>query len=186
MALIFLLGYMGAGKTTLGSAVAAASGARFIDLDQYIEAQARRSVSEIFARQGEAVFRDLETDALRQIAAESAADDSLPVIVACGGGTPCRPVNMQIMNDSGLTVFLEASLPKLVSRLVAERSARPLIASLDDSSLESFIAEALARRMPHYAKAACRFNADSLDSRQQIDESVSRFISRFLKNDNKL
>lgn len=186
MALIFLLGYMGAGKTTLGSAVAATGNARFIDLDQYIEAQAGQSVSEIFARQGEAAFRDLETEALRQIASATAGSDNLPVIVACGGGTPCRLVNMQIMNAAGLTVFLEASLSKLVARLSAERSARPLIASLDDSSLESFIAEALARRMPHYSRAACRFNADELDSRRQIDETVSRFIARFLINDNKL
>ena len=98
----FLIGYMGSGKTTLGRAVAARTGIRFIDLDDYIEEREGCSIREIFASRGEDAFRAIERDALQEV---SRMADTL---VACGGGTPCFGDNMDLLNRCGLTVYLDA------------------------------------------------------------------------------
>jgi shikimate kinase len=95
---VFLIGYMGCGKTTLGEVLARQMGVPFIDLDEYIEHQQGMTIVEIFASDGEARFRELETAALRDVAAAGGA------IVACGGGTPCHGDNMALMNQTGITV----------------------------------------------------------------------------------
>lgn len=189
--LIYLIGYMGAGKTTLGSAVAHATAARFIDLDDYIEAREGITISEIFRLRGETEFRRLETEALATLSREVAApgqppfsgaetSTSRPLIIACGGGTPCHNGNMDLMNATGTTIYLEASPDTLVRRLSAERSRRPLVASMTPEQLPAFIAAALADRLPHYTRAAHRFCADNLDSIPEITRSVDAFIARFL------
>ncbi len=174
---------MGAGKTTLGAAVAKSAAARFVDLDDYIEQQQGMTISQIFATCGEPRFRQLESQALEQLATESVAGIR-PTIIACGGGTPCHNGNIDRMNTLGTTIYLEASIDKLVSRLTAERSRRPLIASMTSAQLPEYINAALSQRLPHYSKAMARFNADNLDSAEQIEQSVALFIDRFLPNSN--
>lgn len=181
MSLIFLIGYMGSGKTTLGHAVAAASGARFIDLDDYIEADAGTSISSIFATKGEPEFRRMESLALHSLIDQALSHTGQPTIVACGGGTPCQPGNMDLMNRSGITVWLDVAIPRLIERLTAERSRRPLVASLSDQELPLFITRALADREPFYSQASHRFDASLLDSTDQIEQSVDKFINLFLK-----
>lgn len=170
---IFLIGFMGSGKSTLGRALAEATGLDFIDLDTYIERRFHANIREIFAREGEAGFRELERRMLEEV---SQFQD---VIIACGGGTPCFFDNIHTMNRSGQTVFLEASHSRLLERLKAGRRRRPLIAAMTDDELSDYITDALNRRMPHYSQAYDTFCADWLDSRQMIDESVALFISRF-------
>lgn len=170
---IFLIGFMGSGKSTLGRALAEATGLDFIDLDTYIERRFHANIREIFAREGEAGFRELERRMLEEV---SQFQD---VIIACGGGTPCFFDNIHTMNRSGQTVFLEASHSRLLERLKAGRRRRPLIAAMTDDELSAYITDALNRRMPHYSQASDTFCADWLDSRQMIDESVALFISRF-------
>lgn len=165
---------MGCGKTTLGNAVARSTSMRFIDLDQLIEQEQGMTVREIFARHGEQHFRELERLALERVA--SLHD----VIIATGGGTPCQPGLMELMNRHGLTVHLTASPEVLYRRLLAARDSRPLIASLDDDSLREFIDTALARRLPHYSKASATFCSDHLESEQEIASSVGAFVNRFL------
>lgn len=103
---IFLIGYMGSGKTTLGRGVESRAHVSFIDLDDYIEEREGMTVSEIFKARGETGFRKAERECL----AELAAKDNL--LVACGGGTPCFFDNMEVMNSSGTTVWLDASVDK--------------------------------------------------------------------------
>lgn len=175
MSPIYLIGFMGSGKTTLGRALAAATGLRFIDLDEYIEEKSGASVSEIFATRGEAAFRELERLTLLEV---SRMDD---VIVACGGGTPCFGSNMELMNSTGLTVLLEASFPRLLERLTEGSAKRPLIAAMGSHELEEYIRRTVEARMPFYSKARQRFGSDELETAEMIAASVARFTDRFLK-----
>ncbi len=169
---IFLIGFMGSGKTTLGRAVSIATGLPFIDLDQWIEEHQGCPVSTIWQRHGEQTFRRLEREALELLSKRC------DVIVACGGGTPCFFDNMNLMQRRGITVWLDASRPRLLSRLREAQAQRPLIASIaSDDELDAYIADALTRRNPHYSRAAVRFPADRLDTVAQLEQSVAEFIA---------
>lgn len=171
---IFLIGYMGSGKSTVGRHVAALTGMQFIDLDSYIENRYRATVRELFARYGEDGFRTREQAMLHE------AGEFEDVIVACGGGTPCFFDNMEWMNAHGTTVLLDVSIDRLHERLLRGRHKRPLIADKTDEELREFIVEALAARMPHYTKAALRFKAENLDNEQE-KEVTAREFARFLR-----
>ena len=97
------MGFMGAGKTTLGKALAAHLGVSFIDLDQYIESRFMKSVSQIFATRGEQGFREIESRLLREVG------EFDNVIVSCGGSTPLIGDNMDYMLSQGQTVYLKGS-----------------------------------------------------------------------------
>ncbi len=176
---IFLLGFMGCGKTTLGRALHHATGLDFVDLDEAIEARAGMSVRDIFNRHGEAEFRRMEREQLRLEGMRARA------IVACGGGTPCQHGNMALMNRLGTTVWLQAPVDVLTRRLRQARHQRPLIATLGDTELELFVAETLHRRSPHYAMAKHTFDSSYLEDADQIARSVSAFTERFLHADSK-
>lgn len=179
-AIVFLLGYMASGKTTLGRALAKALDCRFIDLDEYIELTCGKTVSQIFEDNGESHFRVLETKALEHIT-RNIHDDS--VIVACGGGTPCFADNMRIMNSAGLTVWLDAPADVIIRRLVADRSARPLVKKLSEGSeLEKYVIENLERRSPHYSRASAKFDSSRLECEEEIADSVAKFIENFINN----
>ncbi len=167
---IFLIGYMGSGKSTMGRVVSRMTGVPFIDLDNYIEGRFRQTIKEIFAENGEARFREIERNMLHEVA------DFENVIVACGGGTPCFFDNMEYMNEHGVTVFLDTPIDKLHSRLMRGRHKRPLIAQKNDEELRDFIIEALAKRMEHYGKARVKFSADKLESEHEIEETAKEFI----------
>lgn len=170
---IFLIGFMGSGKSTLAKALGRATGLDYIDLDTYIERRFHANVSEIFAREGQARFRELERRMLHEVA------DFENVIVACGGGTPCFFDNMEFMNSKGLTVRLDASLGRLLERLSKGRRRRPLIKDMTDAELETYIAAELERRMAFYGRAQETFGADRLDDSSQIEESIKEFTTRF-------
>lgn len=168
---IFLIGYMASGKTTFGRALAIATGRRFVDLDEYVEQTKGCSVSEIFKRYGEDEFRRAETDALKLLAAEE------NLIIACGGGTPCQDGNMELMNRSGLTVWLDASVDVLLRRLRLESSKRPLVASLNQGDeLARYVEGHLEGRLPHYSRAKLRFDSSRLENETQIAETVDKFL----------
>lgn len=170
---IFIIGYMGCGKSTLGRNVAAVTDIDFIDLDNYIEKRFHASVREIFAQKGEEGFRKIERAMLREVA------DFENVIVACGGGTPCFFDNMELMNSKGTTVFLNTSLDKLHTRLMRGRHKRPLIADKSDDELREFIMNGLESRMPFYAKASVNFAGDLLENEVEVADTARRFISLF-------
>jgi shikimate kinase len=166
MVRVFLMGFMGAGKTTLGKALAAHLGVSFIDLDQYIESRFMKSVSQIFATRGEQGFREIESRLLREVG------EFDNVIVSCGGSTPLIGDNMDYMLSQGQTVYLKCSNETLLSRLKTARSQRPLIASKTDDELAQFIESETKRREPGYLRAEFICPGDRLESRGQISETI--------------
>lgn len=169
---IFLIGYMGCGKSTLGRIASSMSDRSFIDLDSYIEGRFHATVREIFAERGEERFRELERAMLHEV---GLFED---VIVACGGGTPCFFDNMEWMNAHGTTVYLDTSVDKLFARLKRGRHKRPLIAEKTDEELRDFIVKALEERMPHYSKAKIVFRSDLLDSESEKADTARRFLQQ--------
>ena len=174
MVRIFLIGYMGSGKTTLGKAFARTLGLEFIDLDWYIEGRFHKSVSQIFAEKGERGFRKTERKMLHEVG------EFEDVVVAAGGGTPCFFDNIDYMNKAGQTVFLDVPTEVLFRRLKVGKAKRPLLAGKSDDQLVNTITTALAKRLPYYEKASYRLNASMLESRSQINESVEN-LRRILK-----
>ena len=168
MTRIFLIGYMGAGKTTLGKAFARAMGLTFVDLDWYIEERYHKTVRQIFEERGEDGFRELEKRMLHE------ASDFENVVISVGGGTPCFFDNMDYMNQVGETVFLDVDNQVLFRRLKVAKQQRPLLANKTDEELMAFIQEALEKRLPHYTKAKHVFNGELLENRYQIQQSVER------------
>jgi len=144
---IFLIGFMGCGKSTIGRALASALNFTFIDLDTFLEKRYFRSIPQIFAEEGEAGFRLKERKILEEV---SAFDD---VIVATGGGVPCFFDNMDLMNKTGFCVFLDVDTDSLVNRLIHAKTERPLIKEKSPEELHVFIEGLLAKRRPFYEKA---------------------------------
>lgn len=172
---IFVLGYMASGKTTFGRALARALNRQFIDLDFYIEQRYRTTINRIFSESGEAAFRDMESRMLREVG------DFENVVIACGGGTPCFNNNMDYMTERGLTVFLETSVERIMERLKANSSRRPLMAGKSETDMRQAVIDGIATRMPHYGRAKISFCGEKLESRSQIADSVNTFIAAHLK-----
>ena len=168
MTRIFLIGYMGAGKTTLGKAFARAMGLTFIDLDWYIEERFHKTIRELFTERGEDAFRDLERRMLHE------AGEFEDVVISVGGGTPCFFDNVDYMNSVGETVFLDVDIRVLFRRLKIAKQQRPLLDGKSDEELMLFIQEALQKRLPYYTKAKHVFNGERLEDRHQIQQSVER------------
>ena len=166
MTRIFLIGYMGAGKTTLGKAFAREMGLEFIDLDWYIEERFHKTVQQLFSERGEQGFRELEQKMLHEVA------EFEDVVISAGGGTPCFFDNMDYMNACGDTVFLQVEPEVLFRRLKVAKQQRPLLANKSDEELMNFICEALQKRHPFYSQAKLLFRADELEDKSQIQTSV--------------
>lgn len=122
---VFLVGYMGAGKTSVAKALAAESGLSMLDLDEALERQEGRSIFELFEQEGEAAFRTKESTLLNEVAGRK----EFP-IVACGGGITVDPQNVQTMKRHGLVVWIDPPFETILERLRADPGGRPLIAAL--------------------------------------------------------
>lgn len=171
---VFLIGYMGSGKSTLGRLVSRATGIDFIDLDHYIENRYHSSIRELFEHHGEEGFRELERRMLHEVG------EMENVLVACGGGTPCFFDNIDYINKAGKAVWLETPLPILHSRLLRGQYKRPLISSLNSDELKTFIAEGLKKREKYYSKADYRFSTALLETESDREETAQRFIKEFM------
>ncbi len=170
---IFITGYMASGKTTFGRALARATGRQFIDLDFYIEQRFRKTIREIFAERGEEAFRRMESAMLREVG------EFEDVIIACGGGTPCFNANMDYMLGAGTTVFLEASVERIITRLVINSVRRPLMAGKSEAELREAVEAGLRERMEHYQRAEIHFSGERLEDRDQISTTVERFLAKY-------
>ncbi|MGE5393471.1 MAG: shikimate kinase [Candidatus Saccharibacteria bacterium] len=144
---IYLIGYMGCGKSTLGRKLAAALQLSFIDLDTFLEEKYFKTILQIFAEEGEAGFRLKEQKVLHEVAAFD------NIIVATGGGAPCFFDNMEVMNQSGFCIFLDVDTHSLVNRLIHAKTERPIIKGKSPEELYDFIEEMMQKRRPFYEKA---------------------------------
>jgi shikimate kinase len=153
---IYLIGYMGSGKTTVGKWLAKALNLQFIDLDQYIEEKNNQTIPEIFASEGENSFRVKEQKALQEVSL-------IPnVIISTGGGAPCFFDNMEVINNTGISVYLNGTPQLLASRLLNSNTERPLIKGKSEAELIQFIHDTLEKRNSWYKQAqiVIGFNRD--------------------------
>lgn len=145
---IFLIGFMGSGKSTIGSQLAGALNCKFIDLDRLVEVELGQTIAQIFSSAGEDVFRTEENKILGRVI--NIQDDA---VIACGGGTPCYFDNMELMNKYGTTVYLKTSTAELVRRLSNDDGDRPLIKNKCVEDLMEFVETQLKNREQFYNKA---------------------------------
>ena len=153
---IYLVGYMGSGKSTQGKRLAKKLGLEFLDMDDMIREAAGMAIPEIFAHRGESWFREIEADVLRSTIMHH------NVVVSTGGGTPCFFDNMQWMNTRGSTVYFHLPIDILFGRLKDSKKERPLIAKLTDDELRDFIIRTVAEREYYYRKSDFTFQLDNL------------------------
>ena len=168
MTRIILIGYMGAGTTTVGKALSKELGIIFYDLDWYIESRMRKSVSQIFAERGEEGFRQIEYNMLHEVA------EFENVIISCGGGTPCFFDNMDYLNQQGQVVYLKADPEVLYKHLLMAKVERPLLKNKTPEELITFIREQLEKREPYYSKARYTLDVNLLDNYDKIKISVAK------------
>ena len=168
MVRIIIIGYMGAGKTTVGKSLSKKLGIPFYDLDWYIESRMRKTVSQIFAERGEEGFRRIEYNMLHEVA------EFEDVIISCGGGTPCFFDNMDYLNSMGETVYLKATPEVLYKHLKMGKVERPLLKNKTPEEMQSFIREQLEIREPYYNKAKHTLDVNLLDTYEKIRISVDR------------
>jgi len=154
--LIYLTGFMGAGKTTAGKKLAAALGYNFVDLDALIEKETGHTISQLFEK-GIDKFREMESVILKKTGGYSNS------VVATGGGTPCYYDNLIWMNKNGITIYLKLSAGSLFHRLAASKQKRPLLQGKSDVELMEFIMETLTDRENFYSRSKYVIKGEDLD-----------------------
>ena len=163
---IIIIGYMGAGKTTVGKALSKELGIPFYDLDWYIESRMRKTVALLFAERGEENFRQIEYNMLHEVA------EFEDVIISCGGGTPCFFDNIDYMNEQGETIYLKATPEVLYGHLKMGKTVRPLLLGKTEDELLSYIGQQLSVRENYYNKAKHVLDVSLLDNYEKIKITV--------------
>lgn len=169
---IVLLGYMGSGKTTVGKLLSKNLTMSFIDLDQYIEASEKMTITELFKKKGELYFRKKEYEYLKEIILKKNN-----FILSTGGGTPCYGDNMNtIVTETNNNFYLKMSLPSLVERLTNEKEHRPLIKDTPNEAMTEFIGKHLFERSFYYNKAKHMVTCDA-QTPELIVEAIKKKLS---------
>lgn len=168
---IYIVGFMGVGKTTLARKLGEHLGKSVIDLDHFIEERKFKTVPQLFTEHGEDGFRIIEQQMLKEL---SDFDD---VIVSTGGGAPCFFDNMEVMNAAGVTVFIDLPPEIIAQRLLKSKTERPLIKGKTETELQDFIAERLNERRPFYGKSEIVVKPTN-----QTPEEVMHMILEHLKD----
>ena len=163
---IFLIGFMGSGKTHWGKIWAKESRMDFYDLDEVIEYAENRSITAIFEEEGENYFRDKESTLLKSFAGKE------NFLLACGGGVPCFNDNMQWMNDNGITVYLSATAQYIYDKVLNETRERPLLKNIHPAELLQSIDQKIKEREPFYKQAKIILPVDEL-----TDSKLTKLIS---------
>lgn len=169
---VYLIGYMGSGKSTAGKKLATRLHMDFIDLDAELEQRAGISISEWFAQKGETDFRNAEKQLLTDFSTKK------QLVIATGGGAPCFANNLELMKSSGVVVYLDMEVNQLVSRLKSGQAERPLIAGKSPEELTDFITGHLEERKPYYEQAHVLVSAIDLNA-ERLDE-LADFVSALL------
>lgn len=159
---VYLIGFMGSGKSRLGRDLSKKMEIQNIDLDKFIESSMLMTVPEIFETYGEEEFRRIEHEKLKELSAFE------NVIISTGGGAPCYHNNMELMNATGTTIFLNPTIEKLVYRLLKSKNKRPLIDGMKEKELTAFCETKLKERLPFYEKAQFTINREELKLKKII------------------
>lgn len=174
--IVFLLGFMGSGKSFYAKGLSEHLHVPFVDLDQFIEKEQAMTISEIFEKWGESAFRTLESTAIKKVytdllgrTTETQDKNGILGIISCGGGTPCFNDNMDWMNKHGLTVWINPTEEIILERLMKENKTRPLVASLDEDALKDFIHQKLLERKLFYEKAQSVINQSEISISELIN-----------------
>jgi len=169
---IYLMGYMGSGKSTLGKKLSSALDYQFIDLDRYIEETTGNSIEEIFQKSGETIFRKIESEALTTVSKKE------KVVIALGGGTPCHEENIKIIKNSGISVYLQIPPKGLLHRLSNAKAERPRIKGKEGDELLVFIDKDLKDREKYYLQSdiiidGLNFNRENFNKlvKETLDKS---------------
>ena len=160
---IFLIGFMGSGKSTIGSRLAGNIGYDFKDMDHMIEETAGMTIPGIFSDHGEQVFRKWEHDILLELCEHE------KVVVSTGGGAPCHNDMIRIMNDHGTTIYLKLPPLALKNRLLNSRTERPLIKGKSELELLEYITNMLTLRESYYLQARYTVNGVNLEIGELVD-----------------
>ncbi len=171
---IFLIGFMGCGKSTIGKKLAKLIDYDFIDFDQLIENKERLNINDIFNLKGENYFRELETTLLNNLNINNS-------VISLGGGTPCFNDNMTIINQKGLSIYLQLPVKTLVKRLADSKIKRPLIEDVkhNPSALINRINDMLIEREPYYLKADIIFNSINMNA-EKYDDLLNEIENYFM------
>ena len=165
---VILIGYMGAGKTTVGKALAKELNVPFYDLDWYIETRMHRTVKQLFDERGEEGFRKVERNMLHEVA------ECEKGVLSWGGVTPCLADNVDYMNEQGQTVYLKARPEVLYQHLKMGRSVRPLLLGKSPQEMETYIREQLAHREQYYSRARHTLDVSLMDNFDKINITVTK------------
>lgn len=169
---IFLIGYMGCGKSSLGRKIAKSANMRFVDMDSLIEQKEGASVSDIFAFAGEEYFRRTERNLIEELAQE---DEDM--VISTGGGVPTWQDNMERINSIGESFYLRRSAKQIASRLSPHgRQKRPKLRGLNDEELVEFMTRNMAEREPFYQKAT-----RTVECAEMSDENLVEYILGTIK-----
>lgn len=161
---IYLVGFMGCGKTTFGKKLSGKLAYGFYDLDKMIEQIEGVSVAELFSIKGESYFRKLESDVLHSTIIHKNA------VISCGGGTPCYFGNMEWMNEKGITLYLNVKTARLYNRLKSRKEKRPLIAALNDEQLKDYIFQKLSEREAFYLQAKMIIDPEEISAKKAAEQ----------------
>ena len=154
---LFLIGFMGSGKTHWGQLLAAKTEMPFFDLDSVIEQREQATIEEIFSTKGEESFRYIEKEVLEKV-----VSTNKDFIISCGGGTPCFFNNIGFMKQKGLVIWLNTQIDSLVSRLLKQKNTRPLLKNLADRELKQYIVTKILRRRLYYEQADITVQEETL------------------------
>lgn len=161
---IYLVGFMGSGKTTIGRMYAEEIGWRFADLDDDVETARKKSISDLFAELGEEAFRDIETEAIRQRI--HTVRRGMPTVLALGGGAFTREENIELLTENGITVWIDTSFD-VVSRRVASSNHRPLARDAKR------FADLYETRRAFYSRAEYHIRLEGDDSKSGVQQLLA-------------
>jgi len=169
---LYLVGYMGAGKTTVGKLLARKLNRSFIDVDEFIENRYHKTIATIFEKKGESGFREIEHRTLQEISSFE------NVVVSTGGGLPCFYNNMDLLNQTGITVYLKVSVDGLIDRIAKGKQKRPLVREKSGEELRDFVEMNLEKRESFYNQSKFIFDVHPCSTKIEINQWVDELLIR--------
>jgi len=166
--IVYLIGMPASGKTTIGKQVVKKTSYTFIDLDDVISAKENKSITQIFQENGEAYFREIESNYLKEV-----SQTKENTVVSLGGGTPCFYNNMDVIFSSGKVFYINTPDYVIISRIIRGVTKRPLFANLNEDELRDKVSQLVKEREPFYLKAHHQVDAKTRSKKDIVEEIIS-------------